>query len=249
MKACKAELDGVDAAVEKSSGSAAHKTLVDTNDGMFWMSYDDFARSFVSVSVCAVFPLQPGTTLADPYQLGTLPKNKGLKPSDYKDRTPPKGVARYVPLARPLHSKRGEWIETRVRSYFEPAQNGTSLASACRVRPAHFFHVAVGKEAITTQGAPCYFTLSQVDRRVLCAAGYVDVGLMLYRLPPGGGALKPLHWEPAAAGRNIMLEAYLEPGEYIVVPISGGARVSATWLVNVTGLQLATLALLVRCWA
>ena len=72
MEACRAELE--DDGIETNDGD-------EENDGMFWMSFEDFKRLFASVSVCALHVLQPGSTLANPKTLSKLPETRNLPPN------------------------------------------------------------------------------------------------------------------------------------------------------------------------
>jgi hypothetical protein len=71
-EACRAELE--DDGIETNDGD-------EENDGMFWMSFEDFKRLFASVSVCALHVLQPGSTLANPKTLSKLPETRNLPPN------------------------------------------------------------------------------------------------------------------------------------------------------------------------
>ena len=55
----------------------------------------------------------------------------------------------------------------------------------------------------------------------------MDVGLVLYRLDRAAGAQSTLTLVTRTEGsavRNVLLEAYLAEGEYVLVPLTGGVR-------------------------
>ena len=58
---------------------------------MFWMSFDDFRKHFVSIDVCAPYLVQAGCTLAMASKLKTTPSIAGLPADAGKDPN------RYVP--------------------------------------------------------------------------------------------------------------------------------------------------------
>ena len=67
----------------------------------------------------------------------------------------------------------------------------------------------------------------QVDDRSPQSPGYLDVGLGLYRLDRAAGAQSTLTLVARTEGsavRNVLLEAYLAAGEYVLVPLTGGVR-------------------------
>jgi hypothetical protein len=67
----------------------------------------------------------------------------------------------------------------------------------------------------------------QVDDRSPQSPGYLDVGLGLYRLDRAAGAQSTLTLVACTEGsavRNVLLEAYLAAGEYVLVPLTGGVR-------------------------
>ena len=67
----------------------------------------------------------------------------------------------------------------------------------------------------------------QVDDRSPQSPGYLDVGLGLYRLDRAAGAQSHLTLVARTEGsavRNVLLEAYLAAGEYVLVPLTGGVR-------------------------
>ena len=53
------------------------------DDGMFWMSWEDFRKHFVSVDVCAPYLFQPGSTLQTVGKLQTKPvRHRGAATPD-----------------------------------------------------------------------------------------------------------------------------------------------------------------------
>ena len=69
--------------------------------------------------------------------------------------------------------------------------------------------------------------LLQVDDRSPLSPGYMDVGLVIYRLDgggPSGTQLTTIAHKDGEAVRNVLLETYLTEGEYVIVPITGGVR-------------------------
>lgn len=103
----------------------------------------------------------------------------------------------------------------------------------------------------TAERVSCLCTLSQIDRRVLCAPGLLDVGLVIYQISgekftqlndtrsyrselpahksmlnyagaPQG--LQERGFIACSASRDVLLECYLDPGEYILLPVTAGTR-------------------------
>ena len=229
LKSCKAELD--DDGITTNDGSSG-------DDGLFWMSFKDFITHFCDVSVCAVHCIQLGATFKQPRDLHTLPSSDKLssgegKSSDTNTGSADKGKkavgkrkqkaskatdakARYVPPRR-APAARLRWHESRQKSYFD-------AAAAC-LRPAHCFLFTV-TASDDGERVPCFITLSQVDERVPSASGYVDTGLVLFRVGHEGDELVEVEFAACAALRNVLLEAYLDSGTYLCVPVTGGVRPS-----------------------
>ena len=225
---CRAELedDGIDS--NESAG----------DDGMFWMSWVDFKAHFISIDVCAPYTLQCGSTLGLPSTLRSIPPTTGLPPSCGRD---PK---RYVPprTRRADHEREiaGElWYEQRVKSAFL----AESVQPGARLRPRDCFLVEVpplnqrkdkgvgkwGAIHAKSETVACLLTLSQVDiRRAGMAHGYVDCGLVMYKIGDKNGQsvpnLQEVGYVQPKAGRNVVLEAHLSEGTYALVPITGGVR-------------------------
>jgi hypothetical protein len=210
MRACKKEIDSYSPFVEDelapTTTRAGRGSVVvagnfsgaadDTDDGIFWMSFEDFTVAFVSVSVCAVFALKPGTTLCRPADLSThptpvddtLPGQRYIPP---RDKAPEQNRKSQL-LARSgsrmpskpksynlasLAASLPRWDQARMKSWFTPYAEGLSAPDSRRVLPAHFMHVNIEGSV----RVHCTFTLSQMDRRVSCAPGYADVGLVIYQ--------------------------------------------------------------------
>jgi hypothetical protein len=145
LQACRSELedDGVE-----STGS----------NGLFWMSFNDFKLYFASVSVCALYVLQPGSTLANPQYLTSTPDLRNVGTGE-----------RYVPPRLNWRSATGRiegerfvprrWEEYRIKSLFETS----GAAGEARLRPAHCFHLVVPTPHAMHE--TLMFTLSQVDDR------------------------------------------------------------------------------------
>ena len=142
LQACRSELedDGVE-----STGS----------NGQFWMSFNDFKLYFASVSVCALYVLQPGSTLANPQYLTSTPDLSYVGTGE-----------RYVPPRLNWRSATGwiegerfvprRWEEYRIKSLFETS----GAAGEARLRPAHCFHLVVPTPQEMHE--TLMFTLSQV---------------------------------------------------------------------------------------
>jgi hypothetical protein len=207
LNACRAELE--DDGVETNSSVG--------DDGMFWMCFADFKRSFISMSVCAPHLFQPGSTLSHPSKLQSTPQ-----PSDALHADAKPDSRRYVPprLDR-ADGELEEWYEVHRKSRFEPgASEGSARSGGSVLHPAHCFMFEVPplgerqregapppaaqvqqeeQRAAAARDGPlrqaharcervsCFFTLSQPDTRDSSAFGYVDVGLTLLRVGGGGG--------------------------------------------------------------
>lgn len=79
---------------------------IDTNDsagddGMFWMSFEDFRAHFVSIDVCAPYLFTPGSTLSISSDLKTRPTLEGLPGGDGREptRCPPHALRTSTTLA------------------------------------------------------------------------------------------------------------------------------------------------------
>jgi hypothetical protein len=120
------------------------------------MSFNDFKLYFASVSVCALYVLQPGSTLANPQYLTSTPDLRNVGTGE-----------RYVPPRLNWRSATGRiegerfvprrWEEYRIKSLFETS----GAAGEARLRPAHCFHLVVPTPHAMHE--TLMFTLSQVD--------------------------------------------------------------------------------------
>jgi hypothetical protein len=143
---------------------------------------------------------------------------------------------RYVqPRLRRSDEAREYWHETRIKSRWQSSL-ADGVAGAERVRPAHAFVVevgpvssrhsagdlarmgAVGGAQATREFATTIFTLSQLDtRRAVMAHGYVDVGMVMYKIADKGGAQvaggcrEVGYAKPAAGKKCALLSAHAPP--------------------------------------
>ena len=165
------------------------------DDGIFWMSFDDFKAHFFMVSVCMAH-VPHGTR-----------KPRRAKKDDAWDHEM-EGRAKTF-LSNDATAGGGG----------EGKDDGDGHAADGKLRAAHFCELTVEAET-AGEGVRCLIGTHQVDPRCAAAPALADVGVTLfhedYTPVPDASKSGSLH-------RDALLDVTLTAGKYLVVPTTSGS--------------------------